>query len=445
MTVHGTEELAQAARADHDDYRAILVQAIGDRLVEAAAEYVHRLVRTDAWGYAPDEALAPDDLIRETYAGIRPAPGYPSQPDHTEKLTLFEVLDAETATGVALTESPRDVAAVVASAASSSGTRTPTTSTSASSGATRSKTTPRARACLSKRSSSGSRPRSATTPATSRPAGRRRRRRGAAGGRRLALGADVCWLAGVHPRSDRAMWTRWLDPSRPAADPSCLRPAPDADAPVALTSLLALAALIMLSLAVATHPGGVTPPRAHGGGTVQAEPARARYDDRPRRFRTSLPVPAQRPSSASMAQAAPQTDDETFFGLTTTALSFRYRREQQAGRCTLTDVRVDLAVSVELPRWTRPPGAPYDLARDWARFESALRRHEDVHRVLAEDGAEATRVALDRLAAPTCAEADLSARAIADRINIETEATHRRYDDETGHGATQGASWPLRR
>ena len=113
VTVHGTEELASAARADHDDYRAILVQAIGDRLVEAAAEYVHRLVRTQAWGYAPDEALAPDDLIRETYAGIRPAPGYPPQPDHTEKLTLFEVLDAETRDRRRAHGQPRHVAAVV--------------------------------------------------------------------------------------------------------------------------------------------------------------------------------------------------------------------------------------------------------------------------------------------------------------------------------------------
>jgi 5-methyltetrahydrofolate--homocysteine methyltransferase len=104
VTVHGAEELAAAYRADHDDYHAILVQSVADRLAEACAEFVHRYVRTDAWGYAPDEALSADDLVREAYAGIRPAPGYPAQPDHTEKLTLFDILDAETATGVALTE-----------------------------------------------------------------------------------------------------------------------------------------------------------------------------------------------------------------------------------------------------------------------------------------------------------------------------------------------------
>ncbi len=104
VTVHGADELAAAYRADHDDYHAILVQALADRLAEASAEWVHRYVRTDMWGYAPDEALSADDLVRERYAGIRPAPGYPAQPDHTEKLTLFDVLDAETATGVGLTE-----------------------------------------------------------------------------------------------------------------------------------------------------------------------------------------------------------------------------------------------------------------------------------------------------------------------------------------------------
>ncbi|HEX8386960.1 MAG TPA: methionine synthase, partial [Rubricoccaceae bacterium] len=104
VTVHGAEELAGAYRADHDDYHAILTQSVADRLAEAAAEYVHRHVRTDAWGYAPDEALSADDLVRERYAGIRPAPGYPAQPDHTEKVTLFRLLDAEAATGAGLTE-----------------------------------------------------------------------------------------------------------------------------------------------------------------------------------------------------------------------------------------------------------------------------------------------------------------------------------------------------
>ncbi len=214
--------------------------------------------------------------------------------------------------------------------------------------------------------------------------------------------------------------------------------------PAALTALLSLAALLLLGLAVATRPFGDLPTTAHGGGTAQAVPARP-VSTTVQQAPYAVAGASAEAILASMVQAAPRTEGETFFGLTTTALSFRYRREQQATRCTLADVRVDLSVSVQLPHWARPADAPYDLARDWARFDAALRRHEDRHRVLAEDGAEALRVALDRLAAPTCAAADLNARHIADRVNIESEAAHRRYDDETGHGATQGASWPLRR
>ncbi|NNF57851.1 MAG: methionine synthase [Rhodothermaceae bacterium] len=104
VSIHGAEAFAAEFRADHDDYQAILVQALADRLAEAFAEWLHQQVRTTLWGYAPDEALASEDLVRERYRGIRPAPGYPAQPDHTEKETLFQVLDAERHTGVGLTE-----------------------------------------------------------------------------------------------------------------------------------------------------------------------------------------------------------------------------------------------------------------------------------------------------------------------------------------------------
>ncbi|GGK19729.1 methionine synthase [Deinococcus malanensis] len=104
VAIHGAEELARAYEAAHDDYNSILVKAVADRLAEAFAEKLHRDVRIRHWGYAPDESLANEDLIRERYAGIRPAPGYPAQPDHTEKRTLFELLGAEEA-GLALTES----------------------------------------------------------------------------------------------------------------------------------------------------------------------------------------------------------------------------------------------------------------------------------------------------------------------------------------------------
>ncbi|HLP69113.1 MAG TPA: vitamin B12 dependent-methionine synthase activation domain-containing protein, partial [Rhizobium sp.] len=103
----GFEEIAIAERFEraNDDYSSILVKALADRLAEAFAERMHERVRREFWGYAADEALTNEDLIGEAYAGIRPAPGYPAQPDHTEKRTLFELLDAEAATGVELTES----------------------------------------------------------------------------------------------------------------------------------------------------------------------------------------------------------------------------------------------------------------------------------------------------------------------------------------------------
>ena len=101
---HGLDALVAAFEAEHDDYSAILAKALADRLAEAFAERLHERVRTELWGYAAGEALANDDLIRERYAGIRPAPGYPAQPDHTEKQTLFDLLAASERTGVALTE-----------------------------------------------------------------------------------------------------------------------------------------------------------------------------------------------------------------------------------------------------------------------------------------------------------------------------------------------------
>jgi 5-methyltetrahydrofolate--homocysteine methyltransferase len=92
-------------KATHDDYSAILLSALADRLAEAFAERLHERVRREFWAYAPDENLANAQLIAESYRGIRPAPGYPAQPDHTEKGTLFKLLDGEARAGVKLTES----------------------------------------------------------------------------------------------------------------------------------------------------------------------------------------------------------------------------------------------------------------------------------------------------------------------------------------------------
>jgi 5-methyltetrahydrofolate--homocysteine methyltransferase len=103
----GIEEVAIAERFEraNDDYSSIMVKALADRFAEAFAERLHERVRKDFWAYAPDEDLAPDELIGEPYRGIRPAPGYPAQPDHTEKATLFRLLDGERNAGVSLTQS----------------------------------------------------------------------------------------------------------------------------------------------------------------------------------------------------------------------------------------------------------------------------------------------------------------------------------------------------
>jgi 5-methyltetrahydrofolate--homocysteine methyltransferase len=101
---HGCEELCRRYDREHDDYSSILAKALADRLAEAFAEWLHRKARCE-WGYGRGETLGPEDLIEERYRGIRPAPGYPACPDHTEKRALFDWLDAGSAAGMTLTES----------------------------------------------------------------------------------------------------------------------------------------------------------------------------------------------------------------------------------------------------------------------------------------------------------------------------------------------------
>ena len=103
-TGHGEQVRSESFKSDHDDYSAIMLNALTARLAEALAERMHERVRRELWGYAPEEQLSPADLISGGYRGIRPAPGYPAQPDHTEKRILFELLDAEARTGITLTE-----------------------------------------------------------------------------------------------------------------------------------------------------------------------------------------------------------------------------------------------------------------------------------------------------------------------------------------------------
>src|SRR5690606_3199705 len=104
-TGFGVDEKAKEFEEIQDDYNAILVKSLGDRFAEAFAEYLHEQVRKEIWGYATNEHFANDDLIKEAYEGIRPAPGYPACPDHLEKRTIWKILNVEQEIGVTLTES----------------------------------------------------------------------------------------------------------------------------------------------------------------------------------------------------------------------------------------------------------------------------------------------------------------------------------------------------
>ncbi len=105
VTIKGIEEHIERFNKNHDDYNKIMLQALADRLAEAFAEYLHEKTRKELWAYATEEHLTAEQLIKEEYAGIRPAPGYPACPDHTEKIKLFELLGGESTTGIHLTES----------------------------------------------------------------------------------------------------------------------------------------------------------------------------------------------------------------------------------------------------------------------------------------------------------------------------------------------------
>lgn len=104
VTIFGAEQLAKHFEKENDDYSAIMTKALSDRFAEALAEYMHAKVRKEIWGYAPDESLENESLIKEKYQGIRPAPGYPACPDHLEKLTIWELLDVKDSIGCELTE-----------------------------------------------------------------------------------------------------------------------------------------------------------------------------------------------------------------------------------------------------------------------------------------------------------------------------------------------------
>jgi 5-methyltetrahydrofolate--homocysteine methyltransferase len=105
VSCFGCDDLVRKYETEHDDYSKIMSQALADRFVEAFAEYLHREMRVNLWGYAADEKLNEADLLKIKYDGIRPAPGYPSQPDHTEKRTMWDLIQAKELAGIELSES----------------------------------------------------------------------------------------------------------------------------------------------------------------------------------------------------------------------------------------------------------------------------------------------------------------------------------------------------
>lgn len=146
----------------------------------------------------------------------------------------------------------------------------------------------------------------------------------------------------------------------------------------------------------------------------------------------------------SLVENGPSNEGEQFFGMTEADMQLGYRTAQTDAECWLVDVEVRMGVTTTLPEWDRPTGAESTLRRDWHRFRSALQRHEGRHKEIVESGAAKVHRAVRGLRAPTCAEVEGEARRRLDRIEIEMEAEHRRFDDQTDHGRTEGAAWPVR-
>lgn len=145
----------------------------------------------------------------------------------------------------------------------------------------------------------------------------------------------------------------------------------------------------------------------------------------------------------SLVAGGPSNEGERFFGMTEADMRLDYRTAEVTTHCSLVGVQVRLGVTTTLPEWDRPRGSDGDLRRDWHRFLGALGRHEARHKEIIENGAAKVYRAVASLQRPTCAEVESEARRRLDRIEIEMEAAHRLYDEQTGHGRTEGAAWPL--
>ncbi len=145
----------------------------------------------------------------------------------------------------------------------------------------------------------------------------------------------------------------------------------------------------------------------------------------------------------SLQDAGPRVGSEVYFGLTVSEMNLGYSKVEMGGECELRKVRVDLDLTVTLPEWDAPPDADPGLVHEWRQFQQALADHEDEHRRIAEEGAASLYWAVQGLRRASCDEADADGRRRVKQVEIEVQAAHRRFDDLTGHGRTQGAVWPL--
>ena len=144
----------------------------------------------------------------------------------------------------------------------------------------------------------------------------------------------------------------------------------------------------------------------------------------------------------SLRSRGPRSAGGVYFGLTVTELEYRYYKVAEPAACRIEDVDVDLNVRITLPEWQPHPDADAELRSAWSRFSTALTGHENGHRDLAVEGAEAVREALEGMRTRSCDTADAEAQRVAERVRVETEAAHRDFDHRTGHGRTEGAVWP---
>lgn len=230
------------------------------------------------------------------------------------------------------------------------------------------------------------------------------------------------------------------------------RHAADTGAMRALTAFAA--ALVILSAGAfalgaraPAGPAGPTPRGAVGARTESAGGERLPFRTGVRTVRSAETYPVAGETAEALLRAllaaGPKTEDGAYFGLTTAETDVRYQTVESAGGCRIDGVEVDLRVVVTLPAWDPPPGASQPLRRDWGQFLAALRRHEDEHGAIAERSAAVLYRSVSEVRRPTCDAAVAAGRQLVGRLQAEGEAAHRRFDEATDHGRTQGAAWPL--